>query len=65
MNGGLGNAVVVHELSKWHKAQLSVSDNACVLLPLSTLVHKHGLMARSEAEGPKIKKYVFYSANSD
>ena len=54
MNGGLGNAVVVHELSKWHEAQLSVSDDACVLLPLSTLVHKQGLMARSEAEGPNL-----------
>ena len=54
MNGGLGNAVVVHELSKWHEAQLSVSDDACLLLPLSTLVHKQGLMARSEAEGPNL-----------
>ena len=52
MNGGLGNAVVVHELSKWHEAQLSFFEDACVLLPLSILDHKHGLMAQSEAEGP-------------
>ena len=54
MNFGWYNVVVIHELSKCHKSQPSASDDACVLLPSSNLVSKHGLMAQNEAEGPKI-----------
>ena len=52
MNCGWYNVVVIHELSKCHKSQPGASDDACVLLPSSNLVRKHGLMAQNEAEGP-------------
>ena len=58
MNCGWYNVVVIHELSKCHKSQPSASDDACVLLPSSNLVRKHGLMAQNEAEGPKIFKNI-------
>ena len=46
------NIVIMHKQSKWHKAQLSASDEASALLLLSNLGRKHILMARSKAEGP-------------
>ena len=58
MNCGWYDVVVIHELSKCHKSQPGASDDACVLLPSSNLVRKHGLMAQNEAEGPKILKIV-------
>ena len=61
LQNNCSNVVIIHEQSKWHEAQTSASDEANALLLLSNLGRKHILMARSEAEGPNLKKIIdFY-----